>query len=514
MLLVSENKRKQLFARDLKLKVSKAKRVIAIALIALLLISTNQRTLYAQTPDKDGDGIVDAADLDDDNDGILDVDEMDLGASGGIHWKHNIDNGSSLASEIDGSIFPVVISAPNISFGSGFTPPTSPWEHILSGSDSATFADAVTNDEYVEVRFTLSTLGVLDSSQHGLVPTEWGGTAAGGYEIGLNISDDGFSTYTTIYSDGYLQVPPSNAYASSNENIGHLLDANVEYTLRYYLFNEQNSVDPNGTVAFDDLSLTISTLTPRDSDEDGIDDHCDIENFDAGDLPDIYKTNFNSTGAVNIVYEDNGDNVPDDVSGQNPAIWFGDIVDVDSNGQPSTDGLGDDNNLFSDEDGLVYPATLIAGSSQNFDVTVSANNAGVIANFGMWIDWNGDGDFFDAGEFHIGSGSTTTDNGSGVFQTTMPVSVSVPASYDSTVDTVHVRVRTFDDAVSLNDFDGTFLNGETEDYVIVSTAPTAVMLQDGGAVSSGMSLPMLVMLTAVLAVFLMTGIGLFAGFRK
>jgi len=58
---------------------------------------------------------------------------------------------------------------------------------------------------------------------------------------------------------------------------------------------------------------------------------------------------------------------------------------------------GDDNTELDDEDGLALPAgPLLRGSSYDFTVNVRGNSTNN-KYYGLWFDWNGDGDFTDVG---------------------------------------------------------------------------------------------------------------------
>jgi hypothetical protein len=57
--------------------------------------------------------------------------------------------------------------------------------------------------------------------------------------------------------------------------------------------------------------------------------------LDLGDAPNAYQTLFGQ-GAAHIVFPDGGDGRPD-TAGSRPAVWLGSIVDVEADGQPTTD---------------------------------------------------------------------------------------------------------------------------------------------------------------------------------
>jgi len=78
----------------------------------------------------------------------------------------------------------------------------------------------------------------------------------------------------------------------------------------------------------------------------------------------------------------------------NGAIFLGtEKPDADPSTLSGVDANGDDLNGVDDEDGVTLPA-ISPGSSINLPITVSGS-AGYLQ---AWADWNGDGDFLDAGE--------------------------------------------------------------------------------------------------------------------
>jgi len=104
--------------------------------------------------------------------------------------------------------------------------------------------------------------------------------------------------------------------------------------------------------------------------------------LDFGDAPDpTYPTLLASNGARHIV-----------VLAGNPTL--GPTVDTEGNGQPNASLSGDDISGGDDEDGVLFPSTLIPGTNGTLQLT-----AGTTGGFAScWIDFNRDGDWGDAGE--------------------------------------------------------------------------------------------------------------------
>jgi hypothetical protein len=103
----------------------------------------------------------------------------------------------------------------------------------------------------------------------------------------------------------------------------------------------------------------------------------DLE-LDFGDAPDSYSTLNVSNGARHKIVQ---------------GIMLGASIDIDSEGQPDPAAMGDDNDGNDDEDGVTFYPPIITGSIA--DVNVVASDACIL---NAWMDFNGDGDWSDAGE--------------------------------------------------------------------------------------------------------------------
>ena len=71
-------------------------------------------------------------------------------------------------------------------------------------------------------------------------------------------------------------------------------------------------------------------------------------------------------------------------------LFLGAVVDAEADGQPNANATGDG----ADEDGVTF-ATLTAGTTPTITVTAVVPGTAVL---NAWIDFNGDGDWGDAGE--------------------------------------------------------------------------------------------------------------------
>jgi len=178
---------------------------------------------------------------------------------------------------------------------------------------------------------------------------------------------------------------------------------------------------------------------------------------DFGDLPDTYATKFASDGARHFY-------VPGSpLLGSDPDT----AVDIEADAPEvlGTDADGDDTTTSNDEDGVevIVNDNWEEGTTQQFEVTVTG--PGVL---GFWFDWNGDGDFDDAGEY-----DSETFASAGTFT----VDVAIPDNADDSqdfqweTDVLNSRFRLFSSTASAPggsldslDFNGAAADGEVEDY--------------------------------------------------
>ena len=171
---------------------------------------------------------------------------------------------------------------------------------------------------------------------------------------------------------------------------------------------------------------------------------------DWGDLPDDVMMGFHyGTTSAN-----NGPRHYLKVSGP----YLGSTLQPEANGQPTTDATGDGD----EEDGVTANVTggWTVGSNQTIDVEVANAPSGAL--LGGWFDWNGDGDFDDAGEFVSWN----------VVEGTNTLSLTVGAGFDWQTDDLYARFRIFSSATAAPggnltqaDYAGTATDGEVEDHV-------------------------------------------------
>lgn len=101
--------------------------------------------------------------------------------------------------------------------------------------------------------------------------------------------------------------------------------------------------------------------------------------LDFGDAPDpTFPTLLASDGARHVIV---------------PGLFLASGIDAETDGQPSAGADGDDLAGIDDESGITFATPLIPGQPASVDVSASAAGA-----LDAWIDFNGDGDWDDAGD--------------------------------------------------------------------------------------------------------------------
>ena len=143
-----------------------------------------------------------------------------------------------------------------------------------------------------------------------------------------------------------------------------------------------------------------------------------------------------------------------DVENSADNIYLGTLVDYEAGDQASPAATGDDVNGVNDDDGVIFP-TLALDASVSIPVVVTAteNSNGFI---NAWIDWNGNGDFKDAGE-QIAANIPVFASG-----TVNLAGIKIPA-YAVTSTPTFARFRL--GPANMNS-EGSYSYGEVEDYQI------------------------------------------------
>jgi hypothetical protein len=184
--------------------------------------------------------------------------------------------------------------------------------------------------------------------------------------------------------------------------------------------------------------------------------------FDYGDAPARYPTLSSKGGPVH---------------GFVPDFFLGSAIDGEADGIPGNDGMGDDSDGISDDDGVIFLTGLQPGETA--EIAVFAKQLRVSPGYLQgWLDFNGDGDWQDAGEQIFKNKRLA--NGTNL------LTIDVPAN--ATTRPTAARFRWgFEPNLS---YTGRSLGGEVEDYVV--TIPMegnagAVAMDDSFSVSEDVS---------------------------
>ncbi|MGA1235492.1 MAG: GEVED domain-containing protein [Limisphaerales bacterium] len=136
---------------------------------------------------------------------------------------------------------------------------------------------------------------------------------------------------------------------------------------------------------------------------------------------------------------------------------LGQTIDGESDGQPTVDAKGDDNNPAgggSDEDGIAFPGPLLGGQNVPVQVMVSLPATIKTAFVFAWVDFNRDGDWADPGE-RVWNAELVV---AGL--NTIPIAVPADISFGNTF--VRFRLSSSRDVGA----GGGLPDGEVEDYLV------------------------------------------------
>jgi hypothetical protein len=256
--------------------------------------------------------------------------------------------------------------------------------------------------------------GMTESTDHPTTPD--------GYDTTLNGLRDAYH----VRFDASLQTLEYGTFIGGSEN---------EAAFTPFLVNGQLYV--HGGTASADFPTTPGAYDESHNGEgDGfIFSWAFIEDIDYGDAPDpTYPTLLAANGARHAI---------------DGTTYLGTAVDGDPDGQPTAGADGDDLDGTDDEDGVIFTTGLGAGLTAFLDVEASA-----IGLLNAWIDFNGDGDWADAGE------QIFTDEA--LVAGVNPLSFAVPPA--AVPGTSFARFR-FDSSGGLS-YDGPAFDGEVEDHPI------------------------------------------------
>jgi len=266
-------------------------------------------------------------------------------------------------------------------------------------------------DQYVVLTITLS----YGEPNHADPVSAIGGTAAGLFSWSYNSG-----TYTAIQT---ATIP-----AGSTGSI------TIDYRVT------QNSASPG----YNGFNLNITPApyqtTSNTQNDDAISSYTFTEVRDFGDAPLTYGS------ADHLLDFQN---------------YLGSLWDGEGSYLASASADGDDTDGQDDEDGVIFPEQIYGGETMTLPVTVTG-----LGLINAWIDWNGDGDFADAGE-RIANNVLGSDE-------TVDLSITVPVEAATTVP-IFARFRFTPGTLSSSS--GSADGGEVEDYQlnIICSPPDATL---------------------------------------
>ena len=201
------------------------------------------------------------------------------------------------------------------------------------------------------------------------------------------------------------------------------------------------------------------------------------KSYDYGDLPESYNTLL-TDGARHLVP-------------LTPNLYLGSGVDTEQNGVPSTGADGDDLAGTDDETGVLQITNSIwriGSNGGSVQTTVGAGSGWLMG----YLDFNGDGDFVDAGEMVANLAvSNTGGNGSGIYTNAFTVPAGTFSPTSSTP--LYARFRLFPEEPLFPElaYAGAADNGEVEDYLwhLAGLGDTVWYDVDGDGVQDAGELP-------------------------
>ena len=223
------------------------------------------------------------------------------------------------------------------------------------------------------------------------------------------------------------------------------------------------------------LSTDMAAMSPVGNATDGeVEDYqIIVSGYDWGDLNDTGAGTGTAPNGTPANYNTNDASAPSHKILTDPntgvvTLKIGASVDDEATGQSSTTAGrlsgGDDAANLSDEDGLIYATmpSFIITQTTNLTIPVM-NTTGSTAKLMVFVDFNKNGDFTDAGESF--PASSLIPSAAGVFNAS--VAVMVPAPPTAAVgEYVGLRIRLANDAMEAMSPTGIANSGEVEDYEV------------------------------------------------
>lgn len=241
---------------------------------------------------------------------------------------------------------------------------------------------------------------------------------------------------------GWIDSPPPDTVLVPGERIE--LRGSAEFGSLPYEFSWSSSLD--GLLGFGPALLDSSLTTGAHVIQLGVSDQVGAqdslarnllvtENVDFGDAPAPYPVLVTDNGARHL---------------GGGALWLGNAVDSEAQGQPAAGALGDDGNGTDDEDGLEVLEELVPGESSRLVITSS--EAGVLD---AWLDLDQDGMWAHPAEQILANQALT--GGRDTLNVTIPE--------DCLQDSTYLRMRVSGGGGLAPT--GLAMNGEVEDHLVL-----------------------------------------------
>jgi hypothetical protein len=275
---------------------------------------------------------------------------------------------------------------------------------------------------------------------------------------GTVVSDTSFTTADTIFVDfGWgnfgdtSTVVPYNTQLRLNGTLISSPDSGPHGSFQGALLQDVNL----GSLAAGDYTLQMTIDTANVVAESSESNNIAVKTFtvepvgthDFGDAPTAAQSGF--AASYPTLLADGGAR-----HGVLSGFQLGALKDLEADGRPNVNAIGDDIAVSDDDDGVQFDGSFLIGQQGSFDVFVT-NSAGVPNPYlDVWVDFNRDGDWSDSGE-RVFSQAVTAGANSIPFN--VPVSVSDGASY--------ARFRLHNGTSGLT-AGGLASDGEVEDYRI------------------------------------------------
>lgn len=328
-------------------------------------------------------------------------------------------------------------------------------DSTVSGNTIELFGGGVENQGYTDV----AQLRAITTLSRTLVSGNISVAGAAGAEVS-NLNDTIIADDSNLF--GHSGLSNGQAFASFIPGASDLT-ATSDGTVPTVLLDILDTrLDHNGGPTQTHALLLRSPAVDAAGLCDGIDQRgvgravgaaCDIGAFegtelrDFGDAPATYPVTQSADGARHVP--------------RGPKL--GSLIDVEADGQPSSDASGDDStsgehsSSLDDEDGVAF-GTLVIGTGTN---TLNLQVSGAAGKVSVWIDLNADGDWDDFGEQIL-------DNFVAVVGSN-PINGFFVANFDSVPGPTFARVRISSAGVSGPT--GPAPDGEVEDLRVTLTSP-------------------------------------------